>query len=180
MVGEKYYGANASTFIGTLVVGVSLVSLLSALATEVPVIEVGNSRAWSVVASMAGVAIGGALIASKEWVGGVMAITMVVALAKSGVGVNHKQFLRVVEGTIDGVSAVVTAIETESANGSAYVDTRDTSGVGQNALFEGYTKGSPLSAVAKQQCDEGMMAWTKKMAGVRACTTGYEWKKQEI
>ncbi|OQX14570.1 MAG: hypothetical protein BWK73_09245 [Thiothrix lacustris] len=176
MVGDKYYGANASTFIGALVVGVSLVSLLSALATEVPVIEVGNSRAWSVLASIAGVAIGGALIASKEWVGGVMAIIMVVTLAKSGVGVNHKQFLRVVEGAIDGVSAVANAIETESANAGGYVDT---SGVGQNALFEGYTKGAPLSPLAKQQCSEGM-AWTKKMSGVRACTTGYEWKKEEI
>lgn len=173
MVGDQYYGANASTFIGVGTVAVSVISLLSALATDVAVIEVGNSQAWSVAASMLGIGIGAALIASKETIGGIMAILLVFSLFANGVSINFKQFLRVTEGVYDGVANAAQAVKT-STGGTGHAGD---SGVGQNALFDGYVRGEPISAAARQQCEEGTMRWTKTMAGVRACTTGYEWKK---
>lgn len=174
MIGDNYYGANASTFIGVATLGISAVSLLSALATEVAVIEVGGSQAWSVAASILGLLIGGALIASRETVGGIMAILLTVSLFANGVSINFKQLLSVAEGAYDGVATAAHAIKSTSNAPSA----SNNAGIGQNALFQGYVRGEAISAVARQQCEQGAMPWTKTMAGVRACTTGYEWKKQ--
>lgn len=173
MIGDQYYGANASTFIGIATASVSVVSLLSALATEVAVIEVGGSQAWSVAASILGIAIGAALISSRETVGGIMAIMLVFSLFANGVSINFKQFLRVTEGVYDGVANVAQAVQQNSGS----VAGAGAGNVGKNALFEGYVRGGRISAQSQQQCAEGKMAWTKTMAGVRACTTGYEWKK---
>ncbi|MBJ6610603.1 MAG: hypothetical protein JG718_09620 [Candidatus Thiothrix moscowensis] len=174
MIGERYYGANASTFIGIATVVVSAVSLLSALATEVAVIEVGSSQAWSVAASILGLLIGGALIASRETVGGIMAILLTFSLFANGVSINFKQLFSVAEGAYNGVATAANAIKSTAH----YQNTSSNPGVGQNALFQGYVRGEAISAVARQQCEQGAMPWTKTMAGVRACTTGYEWKKQ--
>lgn len=169
MYGEKYYGANASTFIGWGVAVVSGVSLASSLLTDVPVLEVGGSTTWSAVSAMVGVGVGIALIKSKETIGGIMAVALTASLLANGVSVNFDQFGRVTKGAYNGFVQGATAVQ----NGvQVAADTAS------NPLFYGYVRGRHLTPAEDAACQSGA-AWTNTSAGIRNCSTGYAWGKAE-
>lgn len=168
MYGEKYYGANASTFIGWGVAAVGFVSLASGLLADRPVLEVGNNITWSVVSSVVALGVGVALIKSKETIGGVMAIAMVISLLANGVSVNMSQFFRVTHGAYNGFIDATKSTRSGINNVQA--------SAGGNPLFFGYAKQRPLTADELADCNSGA-AWTNSNAGLRNCSTGYKWGK---
>lgn len=166
MYGDRYYGANASTFIGWGVAVISGVSLASSLLTDVPVLEIGNSTTWSAVSAVVGVGVGVALIKSKETIGGIMAIALTASLMANGVSINVDQFGRVTTGAYQGFMQGATAVQ-RGASATT---------LPQNPLFYGYAKGRPLTQVEWRDCQSGS-AWTTTNKGVRNCSTGYVWNK---
>lgn len=172
MYGDRYYGANASTFIGWAVTAVSGVSLASSLLTDVPVLEVGGSTTWSAVSAVVGVGVGVALIKSKETIGGIMAIALTASLLANGVSLNFDQFGRVTKGAYNGFVQGATAVQGGVRGATGATNTAN------NPLFYGYTEGRKLTAEELAACQSGA-AWTNTSAGIRNCSSGHVWSKAQ-
>lgn len=155
--GEKYYGSNASTFVGVAAVVLGSVSTITSAVTSgsLQILSVGDNAIAGAMVSVAAVIIGGALVASRETVGGVTSILLASTLVFGGmVSINMGNFFRVLSATSDAISSIDISVNTASAPKSEWVKIRD------------------LEPDEQAECTAGTAAWTKTPAGKRNCTGG--------
>ena len=155
--GERFYGSNASTFVGVASVVLGSVSVITSVVTggKLQILSVGDNAIAGAMVSAAAVIIGGALVASRETIGGVTSLILAGVLVFGGmVSISMGNFFRVLSATSDAISKI------EIIN----VD-------GQNKAHSGgwYTKKRDLTPAEQAECDAGTQAWTKTPAGVRNC-----------
>ena len=158
MIGEKYYGSNASTFIGVAAVVLGSVSTITSVVTagNLQILSVGGNAVAGGMVSVAAVIIGGALVASREAIGGVTSLLLAGTLVFGGmVSISMGNFFRVLSATSDAISSININIEqspTASAPAAQYHKVRD------------------LTAQEQRECDLALKSWTRTPAGIRNCT----------
>ena len=164
MYGERFYGSNASTFVGVAACVLGSVSAITSVVTggNLQIISVGGNAVAGGMVSVAAVLIGGALVASRETIGGVTSLLLAGTLVFGGmVGVSMGNFFRVLSATSDAISKI-----------DINVDGGAPSVPGQ------YVKVRDLYPAEKAECDAGTAAWTQTAAGKRNCTGNGVYKKQ--
>lgn len=84
--GERFYGSNASTFIGVAAVVLGSVSVITSIFTggKLQILSVGDNAIAGAMVSAAAVIIGGALVASRETIGGVTSLLLAGVLVFGG------------------------------------------------------------------------------------------------
>ena len=156
--GEKYYGSNASTFVGVAAVVLGSVSVLTSAVTggALQILSVGDNAIAGAMVSVAAVIIGGALVASRETVGGVTSLLLASTLVFGGmVSINMGNFFRVLSATSEAIGSVdINVNTTASTHKSEWLKIRE------------------LSPDEQAECDAGIAAWTNTPAGRRNCTGG--------
>jgi hypothetical protein len=155
--GEKYYGSNASTFVGVAAVVLGSVSVITSAVTggALQILSVGDNAIAGAMVSVAAVIIGGALVASRETVGGVTSLLLASTLVFGGmVSINMGNFFRVLSATSDAIGSIDININTASAPKSEWLKIRE------------------LSPDEQAECTAGTADWTKTPAGKRNCTGG--------
>lgn len=158
MYGERFYGSNASTFVGVAGVLLGSVSLLTGIFSGgmINIISVGVDNAFANgLVSVASLLIGGALIASRETIGGITSIILACVLVFGGMlSINMGAFFKVLAATSDAIGSI--DINVDGAN------TKPSS--------SGYVKVRDLTPAELAECKDGKLVWTKTPAGVRNCT----------
>jgi hypothetical protein len=169
MIGEKYYGSNASTFVGVAASVLGSVSLIASALTagELQILTVGSNAIAGALVSVSAIIIGGALVASRETVGGVTSILLAATLVFGGmVSINMGNFFRVLSGTSDAISRIQI----------------DVKGVAPSIRTGQMKKLRSLNAAEQAECDEASalvshgetipprLDWTQTTAGKRNCT----------
>ena len=154
--GERFYGSNASTFVGVSAVVLGSVSVITSVVTggKLQILSVGDNAIAGAMVSAAAVIIGGALVASRETIGGVTSLLLAGVLVFGGiVSVSMGNFFRVLSATSDAISKIEINVD------------------GQGKAHSGglYTKKRDLTPAEQAECDAGTQAWTKTPAGVRNC-----------
>lgn len=157
MYGERFYGANASTFVGVAGVVLGSVSLLAGIFSggHINILSVGTDNAFANgLVSVAALLIGGALIASRETIGGITSIILACVLVFGGMlSINMGQFFKVLAATSEAVSRIDINVDDGKSKPSSgnYVKVRD------------------LTQAELAECNAGLK-WTKTDAGRRNCT----------
>lgn len=154
--GERFYGSNASTFIGVAAVVLGSVSVITSIFTggKLQILSVGDNAIAGAMVSAAAVIIGGALVASRETIGGVTSLLLAGVLVFGGmVGISMGNFFRVLSATSDAISKIEINVD----------------GTGKSPASGEYTKKRDLTPAEQAECDAGTQAWTKTPAGVRNC-----------
>ena len=162
MIGEKYYGSNASTFVGVASVVLGSVSAITSAITggDVQILSVGQNAIAGAMISVAAVIIGGALVASRETIGGVTSILLASTLVFGGmVSINMGNFFRVLSATSDAISSININVGSEPA-----------------AIKSEWVKVRDLTAEEQAECD-AKVAWTKTQNGERNCIGRGVYKK---
>lgn len=157
MYGERFYGSNASTFVGVASVVLGSVSVITSVVTggKLQILSVGDNAIAGAMVSAAAVIIGGALVASRETIGGVTSILLAGVLVFGGmVSISMGNFFRVLSATSDAISK----IEINNVDGKS-----------KSPAAAEYTKKRDLTAAEQAECDAGVKTWTKTPAGVRNC-----------
>ena len=156
MFGEKFYGANASTFVGVAGVVLGSVSLLAGIFSggNINILSVGTDNAFANgLVSVASLLIGGALIDSRETIGGITSIILACVLVFGGMlSINMGQFFRVLAATSEAIGNIDINVGDVAATPGNYIKVRD------------------LTPDELAECQEGKLPWTKEEAGVRNCT----------
>lgn len=163
MYGERFYGSNASTFVGVAACVLGSVSAITSVVTggNLQIISVGGNAVAGGMVSVAAVLVGGALVASRETIGGVTSLLLAGTLVFGGmVGISMGNFFRVLSATSDAISKIDINVDggAPSTNGQ-YLKVRD------------------LYPAEKAECEAGTAAWTKTPAGKRNCTGNGVFKK---
>ena len=156
-VGEKYYGSNASTFVGVAAILLGSVSVATSWVTggDVQILSAGGNAVAGALLSASVAAIGIPLIKSREWIGGVVSIALtVVVLATGVIGIDWGNFFRVLAATSEAVGSIDINVNTASAPKSEWLKIRE------------------LKPDEQAECDAGTAAWTNTPAGRRNCTGG--------
>lgn len=156
MYGERFYGSNASTFVGVAAVVIGSVSVITSVVTggKLQILSVGDNAIAGAMVSAAAVIIGGALVASRETIGGVTSLILAGVLVFGGmVSISMGNFFRVLSATSDAISKIEINVDGKSKSPAAAE----------------YTKKRDLTAAEQAECDAGTQAWTKTPAGVRNC-----------
>lgn len=154
--GEKYYGSNASTFVGVAACVLGSVSVITSAVTggALQILSVGDNAIAGAMVSVAAVIIGGALVASRETVGGVTSLLLASTLVFGGmVSINMGNFFRVLSATSDAIGSIDINVNT-AAPKSEWLKIRE------------------LSPDEQAECAAGTAEWTKTPAGKRNCTGG--------
>lgn len=154
--GERFYGSNASTFVGVAAVVLGSVSVITSVVTggKLQILSVGDNAIAGAMVSAAAVIIGGALVASRETIGGVTSILLAGVLVFGGmVSISMGNFFRVLSATSDAISKIEINVD----------------GQGKAPTGSEYTKKRDLTPAEQAECDAGDKAWTKTPAGVRNC-----------
>ena len=155
--GEKYYGSNASTFVGVAACVLGSVSVVTSAVTggSLQILSVGDNAIAGAMVSVAAVIIGGALVASRETVGGVTSLLLASTLVFGGmVSINMGNFFRVLSATSEAIGSIDINVNTASTPKSEWLKIRE------------------LSPDEQAECDAGTAAWTNTPAGRRNCTGG--------
>lgn len=156
MYGERFYGSNASTFVGVASVVLGSVSVITSVVTggKLQILSVGDNAIAGAMVSAAAVIIGGALVASRETIGGVTSLILAGVLVFGGmVSISMGNFFRVLSATSDAISKIEINVD----------------GKGKAHAGDWYTKKRDLTPAEQAECDAGTQAWTKTPAGVRNC-----------
>ena len=151
--GEKYYGSNASTFVGVAACVLGSVSVVTSAVTggSLQILSVGDNAIAGAMVSVAAVIIGGALVASRETVGGVTSLLLASTLVFGGmVSINMGSFFRVLSATSEAIGSIDINVTPKSE----------------------WLKIRELSPDEQAECYAGTAAWTNKPAGRRNCTGG--------
>ena len=154
--GERFYGSNASTFVGVVAVVLGSVSVVTSVVTggKLQILSVGDNAIAGAMVSAAAVIIGGALVASRETIGGVTSLLLAGVLVFGGiVSVSMGNFFRVLSATSDAISKIENNVD----------------GKGKAPAGGEYTKKRDLTPAEQAECDAGTLPWTKTPAGVRNC-----------
>jgi len=154
--GERFYGSNASTFVGVASVVLGSVSVITSVVTggKLQILSVGDNAIAGAMVSAAAVIIGGALVASRETIGGVTSLILAGVLVFGGmVSISMGNFFRVMSATSDAISKIEINVD----------------GKGKAHTGDWYTKKRDLTPAEQAECDAGTQAWTKTPAGVRNC-----------
>lgn len=156
MILERYYGSNASTFVGVAACVLGSVSVITSLVTDgdLQILSVGDNAVAGGMVSAAAVIIGGALVASRETIGGVTSLLLAGTLVFGGmVSINMTNFFRVLSATSEAIGNIDIDVKQSKLSpvGSEYKKVRD------------------LTPAEQAECDAGTMAWTKTPAGMRNC-----------
>lgn len=160
MIGEKYYGSNASTFVGVAAVVLGSVSAITSAITggDLQILSVGHNAIAGAMVSVAAVIIGGALVASRETIGGVTSILLASTLVFGGmVSINMGNFFRVLSATSDAIGSININVSAPAIK-SEWVKVRD------------------LTPAEQAECD-AKVAWTKTPNGERNCIGRGVYKK---
>lgn len=166
LYGDRFYGSNASTFVGAAAVVLGSVSVITSVVTngKLQILSVGDNAIAGAMVSAAAVIIGGALIASRETIGGVTSLILAGVLVFGGmISISMGNFFRVLSATSDAISKI--EISVDDGKGKAPTG--------------GYTKKRDLTPAEQAECDAGTMAWTKTPAGVRNCLARGVMAKEE-
>lgn len=171
MYGEKFYGSNASTFVGIAGVVLGSVSLLAGMFSggNINILSVGTDNAFANgLVSVASLLIGGALIASRETIGGITSLLLAGVLIFGGMlSINMGQFFKVLAATSDAISQININVDGAGTASVAQVDTSD------------YIQIRPLTAAERAECLAGTAKWTSTPAGKRNCTGGGVYTKRQ-
>lgn len=163
MYGERFYGRNASTFVGVAACVLGSVSAITSVMTggNLQIISVGGNAVAGGMVSVAAVLVGGALVNSRETIGGVTSLLLAGTLVFGGmVGISMGNFFRVLSATSDAISKIDINVDGGAAlNPGQYVKVRD------------------LYPDEKAECEAGTAEWTKTPAGKRNCTGNGVFKK---
>jgi hypothetical protein len=154
--GERFYGSNASTFVGVASVVLGSVSVITSVVTggKLQILSVGDNAIAGAMVSAAAVIIGGALVASRETIGGVTSLILAGVLVFGGmVSISMGNFFGVLSATSDAISKIEINVDGKSKSPAAAE----------------YTKKRDLTPAEQAECDAGVKAWTKTPAGVRNC-----------
>jgi hypothetical protein len=157
MYGERFYGANASTFVGVAGCVLGGVSLLAGLFSSgnIQILSVGSNAFASGLVSAAAVLIGGALVASRETVGGITSLLLASVLVFGGMlSINMGQFFKVLAATSDAVSKIDISVDGAKKPKSA-----------------NYVMVRRLTAEEAAECQTSLK-WARTDAGRRNCTAG--------
>ena len=171
--GEKYYGSNASTFVGVAAVVLGSVSALTSAVTggALQILSVGDNAIAGAMVSVAAVIIGGALVASRETVGGVTSLLLASTLVFGGmVSINMSNFFRVLSATSDAISSIDINVNT-AAPKSEWLKIRELSPDEQAECDEA----AALIATVTETTGVTLpkrIEWTQSPAGKRNCTGG--------
>ena len=170
MYGEKFYGSNASTFVGIAGVVLGSVSLLAGMFSggNINILSVGTDNAFANgLVSVASLLIGGALIASRETIGGITSLILACVLVFGGMlSINMGQFFKVLAATSEAISNININVDGAGTASVAQVDTSD------------YVQIRPLTAAERAECIAGTAKWTSTPAGKRNCTGGGVYTKR--
>ena len=170
MYGERFYGSNASTFVGVAGVVLGSVSLLAGIFSggNINILSVGTDNAFANgLVSVASLLIGGALIASRETIGGITSLLLAGVLVFGGMmSINMGQFFKVLAATSEAISNININVDGAGTASMAQVDTSD------------YVQIRPLTAAERAECIHGTAKWTSTAAGKRNCTGGGVYTKR--
>ena len=173
--GEKYYGSNASTFVGVAAVVLGSVSVITSAVTggSLQILSVGDNAIAGSMVSVAAVIIGGALVASRETVGGVTSLLLASTLVFGGmVSINMGNFFRVLSATSDAIGSIDINVNTAaSAPKSEWLKIRELSLDEQAECDES----AALIATVTETTGVTLpkrIEWTQSPAGRRNCTGG--------
>ena len=150
-------GSNASTFVGAAACVLGSVSVLTSAVTggSLQILSVGDNAIAGAMVSVAAVIIGGALVASRETVGGVTSLLLASTLVFGGmVSINMGNFFRVLSATSEAIGSIDINVNTAATPKSEWLKIRE------------------LSPDEQAECDAGTAAWTNTPAGRRNCTGG--------
>ena len=171
--GEKYYGSNASTFVGVAACVLGSVSVITSAVTggSLQILSVGDNAIAGAMVSVAAVIIGGALVASRETVGGVTSLLLASTLVFGGmVSINMSNFFRVLSATSDAISSIDINVNT-AAPKSEWLKIRELSPDEQAECDEA----AALIATVTETTGVTLpkrIEWTQSPAGKRNCTGG--------
>ena len=171
--GEKYYGSNASTFVGVAACVLGSVSVITSAVTggSLQILSVGDNAIAGAMVSVAAVIIGGALVASRETVGGVTSLLLASTLVFGGmVSINMGNFFRVLSATSDAISSIDINVNT-AAPKSEWLKIRELSPDEQAECDEA----AALIATVTETTGVTLpkrIEWTQSPAGKRNCTGG--------
>ena len=155
--GEKYYGSNASTFVGGAAILLGSVSVATSWVTggDVQILSAGGNAVAGALLTASVAAIGIQLIKSREWIGGVVSIALTaVVLTTGAISIDWGSFFRVLAATSEAVGSIDINVNTASAPKSEWAKVRE------------------LSPDEQAECAAGTADWTKTPAGKRNCTGG--------
>ena len=171
--GEKYYGSNASTFVGVAACVLGSVSVITSAVTggALQILSVGDNAIAGAMVSVAAVIIGGALVASRETVGGVTSLLLASTLVFGGmVSINMSNFFRVLSATSEAIGSVDINVNT-AAPKSEWLKIRELSPDEQAECDEA----AALIATVTETTGVTLpkrIEWTQSPAGKRNCTGG--------
>ena len=171
--GEKYYGSNASTFVGVAACVLGSVSVITSAVTggSLQILSVGDNAIAGAMVSVAAVIIGGALVASRETVGGVTSLLLASTLVFGGmVSINMSNFFRVLSATSDAISSIDINVNT-AAPKSEWLKIRELKPDEQAECDEA----AALIATVTETTGVTLpkrIEWTQSPAGKRNCTGG--------
>ena len=172
--GEKYYGSNASTFVGVAACVLGSVSVLTSAVTggALQILSVGDNAIAGAMVSVAAVIIGGALVASRETVGGVTSLLLASTLVFGGmVSINMSNFFRVLSATSEAIGSVDINVNTASTHVIEWKKIRELSPDEQAECDEA----AALIATVTETTGVTLpkrIEWTQSPAGKRNCTGG--------
>ena len=172
--GEKYYGSNASTFVGVAACVLGSVSVLTSAVTggALQILSVGDNAIAGAMVSVAAVIIGGALVASRETVGGVTSLLLASTLVFGGmVSINMGNFFRVLSATSDAIGSIDINVNTASTHISEWKKIRELKPDEQAECDEA----AALIATVTETTGVTLpkrIEWTQSPAGKRNCTGG--------
>ena len=172
--GEKYYGSNASTFVGVAACVLGSVSVITSAVTggALQILSVGDNAIAGAMVSVAAVIIGGALVASRETVGGVTSLLLASTLVFGGmVSINMSNFFRVLSATSEAIGSIDINVNTAAAPKSEWLKIRELSPDEQAECDEA----AALIATVTETTGVTLpkrIEWTQSPAGKRNCTGG--------
>ena len=166
--GEKYYGSNASTFVGVAACVLGSVSVITSAVTggSLQILSVGDNAIAGAMVSVAAVIIGGALVASRETVGGVTSLLLASTLVFGGmVSINMGNFFRVLSATSDAIGSIDINLKSEWKKIRELKPDEQAECDEAAALIATVTETTGVTLPKR-------IEWTQSPAGKRNCTGG--------